>query len=510
MLLGLTVATWAWGRYYRDEGGAVQRVAKNSLTLIALSLLNKGIDMAFAMLMLRVLKPEGAGKYGFAIVFIGYFEILTRFGLGTLLTREVAKDKREVDRYLGNTIALRLLLWLASLPLIGLVLALYWRTAGLGTDTAAAIGLFALALVPSVLADAVSAVFNAHEKMEYPAFVSTFTTLVKVGLGAVVLLQGWGFVGLAGVSILSNLLTLVLLVNLSLKVIGKRRLEYRRPFAQEMMATSYPLMLNHLLATIFFRVDVMLLKPLAGDVQVGWYTAAYKFIDGLNVVPAYFTVAIFPLMSRYAATAKESLRKAYMISLRLLFMLSFPAAVGTTLISPQLISILGGAEYLADSSWALRLLIWSVPFGFINSVTQYVLIALDEQRYVTKSFILAVGFNIVANVMLIPRFGYQACAILTIISEIVLLVPFYLRVRAHIGHIPLLSLGWRPALAALAMGTVLWPVRSGNILLLIPLAICVYSPVLLLLGSLSEEERRILAGALPGRWRRLIFRERVP
>ena len=69
---------------------------------------------------------------------------------------------------------------------------------------------------------------------------------------------------------------------------------------RSMLTGSLPLMLNHLLAHIFFRLDVWILKPLAGAAAVGLYGAAYKYIDGLNVIPSYFTLAIFPLLSRYA------------------------------------------------------------------------------------------------------------------------------------------------------------------------------------------------------------------
>ena len=74
-------------------------------------------------------------------------------------------------------------------------------------DIVAAIALFALGLVFSSLADGFSAVFNAYEKMEYPAAISTVTTMTRVSLGALVLLLGWGFVGLAGVSIAANIVS---------------------------------------------------------------------------------------------------------------------------------------------------------------------------------------------------------------------------------------------------------------------------------------------------------------
>ncbi len=94
--LMLLAGLWAWGRFYRevdDENAEVRRVAKNSAVLMFLSLLNRGIDFAFAMLRLRILGPFGEGSYAFVISIYGFFEVVVRFGLGTLLTRDVAQEK---------------------------------------------------------------------------------------------------------------------------------------------------------------------------------------------------------------------------------------------------------------------------------------------------------------------------------------------------------------------------------------------------------------------------------
>ena len=56
-------------------------------------------------------------------------------------------------------------------------------------------------------------------------------------------------------------------------------------------ATSFPLMVNGLLNQLFFKIDVLLLKPLAGDLALGWYSTAYKVIDGLQVIPASFVLS---------------------------------------------------------------------------------------------------------------------------------------------------------------------------------------------------------------------------
>jgi hypothetical protein len=57
--------------------------------------------------------------------------------------------------------------------------------------------LLALAMLFANWADALSSMFHAFEKMEYPAGLTNAVALLKVTLGALVLLLGWGFVGLA-------------------------------------------------------------------------------------------------------------------------------------------------------------------------------------------------------------------------------------------------------------------------------------------------------------------------
>ncbi|MHB1413834.1 MAG: MATE family efflux transporter, partial [Chloroflexota bacterium] len=134
------------------------------------------------------------------------------------------------------------------------------------------------------------------------------------------------------------------------------------------------------------------------------------FLDGLNIIPSTFTLAIFPLLSRYAASARDTLHRSYRLALKYLLIISFPIAVGTTLLATDIINFFAGPAYLPHSAIALQILIWFLPFSYVNSVTQYVLIALDEQRFITVSFLIAVPFNIVGNLIMIPLLGYGGAA----------------------------------------------------------------------------------------------------
>jgi O-antigen/teichoic acid export membrane protein len=263
-------------------------------------------------------------------------------------------------------------------------------------------------------------------------------------------------------------------------------------------------MLNSLLAKVFFQVDVLLLKPLRGDLEVGYYGTAYQYIRGLDIIPSYFTLAIFPLMSRLAESQRDSLARAYVLSVKLLVMVALPIAVGTTFIARELILLLAGADYMPHSMIALQLLIWYMPIGFVNSVTQYVLIAINQQRFLTRAFLIGAGFNVLSNLVFIPRYGYAAAAVVTVLSEVALLIPFYYRVRKHLTALPWLEVYWRPCAAAAVMGGTMWLLRGTTVLLQAPVGVIVYLAVLAALGTFRQPDLALVMELLPERWKKRV------
>ena len=326
--------------------------------------------------------------------------------------------------------------------------------------------------------------------------MTVFSTVVKVALGVAALSAGYGIVGLGAVAVLVNVFTALVFAYLVVSRLLKPHLEFDGRFSLSMFSAAWPLMLNNLLANAFFRADVLILKASRDSSEVGYYGTAYKFIDGLNIIPSTFTLAIFPLMSRYAASAREALVRAYTLALKALLIVSVPFAVGTTLLADELVLLVGGPDYLPHSATALRILIWFLPFSYVNSVTQYVLIAVERQRFLTVAFVVGAGFNVVANLILIPRIGYSGAALTTILSELVLMVPFGYAVRRELGAFPVLSLMWRPAAAAAVMGGIMLLLHGLNPLLLVPLAMAAYFGMLLPLRAFTAEEWELVRGML--------------
>jgi len=301
---------------------------------------------------------------------------------------------------------------------------------------------------------------------------------------------------LATVSIFNNFLTLLVLVWAGRRLIGKiaRRLPDRKLIG-EMAGESFPLMLNHFLATIFFQIDIVILQAIKGAETVAQYSTAYKWLLAINIVPAFFTQALFPVMSRQAKENLSALTRSCAFGIKLLFAITLPLAMIFTVLAEPLTLILGGARYVPDGAIALQLMIWSIPFGWMNSLMQYALVALGRQRLITRAFGGAVIFNIAANMIFIPQYGFQAAAIATIASEVVLFLPFIYLLRGSLPGLRALSLLWRPVAAFAVMFLVL--AVFGQSLLVLLIATLVYALILIILRPLDAAEGAALLALMP-------------
>jgi O-antigen/teichoic acid export membrane protein len=485
-------------------------VAKNSIAPIVLNLFNRAIDFAFAALMARILEPVGNGRYATAINIYLWFDTLANFGLDMVLMREVARDRSEARRLFANTTVLRLLLFVAVAPILGSFLA-GWQALGepLAAETVWAVVLLYVGLLPGSMAYGLAALFRGCERHEYPAAIQTVTTILKVTLGVLALVGGLRIVGLAGVSILTNAATLALLVLLARRLIWaelprtRARIEWR--MQRVMLAESWPLMASLLLQQLFTGVNVLLLQQLQGDAVVGWYDAARKWVDALVIIPSFFTFAVFPVMSRQAAQDRSGLQRSYQLSVKLLTMVALPAAVLVTLLATPLVGLLSGERFLPHGAIVLQILIWSILFGWINSLTNYVLIALNRQRYVLLASGARVVFTVVANLLFVRTFSYVASAWTIIGGELLLVVLFYVDLRRHLGPVGWVRALGRPALGGLAMAATAWAVGLFNRPLALVASLVVYLATLILLRALTPDEWDMLAPLVPGPLRRMML-----
>jgi O-antigen/teichoic acid export membrane protein len=488
-------------------------VARNSLAPFAASLVGRGLSFVLAIVMARTLGASGTGLYAVAVNLWLYASIVADFGLGTWLTREVARRPAGARGAVADALGLRLLLSALALPCLLVAGLVAGQVEGGSPDLIllATVALLGLGLLPGAVSAAGSALFNAHEEMTFPAAVQLAGGAATTALGVVLLLRGAGVVALGWVSLVVNLGTVAIFFVACARRYFPLRAALHPGRQLALVREALPLMLNGLLNNVFFRFDVQVLQS-KGNAVVGYYANAYKVIDAFGVVPSSFVLALFPLLSRRAAEPGREgggLERVYRLALKLLVALALPVAILVTALADVLVGWLWGPGFLPDSAIALRILIWFLPLSFFNGLTQYVLIAIGRQRRITVAFAFAAVFNVGANLLLIPRYSYVAAGVVTVASEVLLLVPFLLALRGRVAVRPVLGAALRPVPAALVTGLVLgagWVVAGAagggaGATLAVRLAagtagVALYPVLLWIGGTFDRDERHVLQGLL--------------
>lgn len=503
----LLPAALLWRRFYRDDpANTARRVFKNSAVPLALRLLVRALDLAFLVMLQRNLRAFSIGPYDFATLLVGqYLTTITEFGLGVLLTRDVARDPGAAKQLFGTTLLLRwLLVILGAAPVTWLLISGYGTLGRFGLGEAISptgqqvIWVMALTLLPGAYSGAVTALYNANERMEVPALVEVVTGVVGFAARLAALLIWRDVVMLAWASVLVTTLTALIYFVLQTRTFFVPTLSWDSGAMRSLLPQALPLMLNNLLNVVFFRFDTFILKAFGngnGDLLVAQYNTAYKVLSIAMILPPVITFAVFPVLSRRAGDDRQGMLQAQNRTLQVLLWLGFPLAMGLSILARDLILLIAGdnaGDYLPAAQYALAILAWFLPLSFANGLLQYVLIAVHRQRAITRAFVIGAACNLLVNLATIPFFGMFAASINTILSEILLLLLFTPVLRNEGLQPPLIKLMWRPALATLIMGGIMLLATQIHWLLAMLVAAPVYAAALWLLGAFGTEERALV------------------
>jgi O-antigen/teichoic acid export membrane protein len=260
--------------------------------------------------------------------------------------------------------------------------------------------------------------------------------------------------------------------------------------AKPLLARSFPLVLNILLGLLIYNSDLLVLRHWRDTTTVGWYSASYQLISFLINMAWAYSHSLLPSLTEARADTGER-RALYQTSLAQTFAVALPIAVGGALLSGGLIELVFGADY-ARSAAPLAILIASVPFLLHKDVAMVAMIVAGREAAILRITVIAVAFNLVGNLLVIPTWGMLGAASTTLATEVLRAVLTAAAVRRE-GLAPLHpSRAARSLVAACVMAGVLLALGPAPVLVLVAAGAAAYAIALFLLGGI--ELRR---GALP-------------
>jgi O-antigen/teichoic acid export membrane protein len=443
-------------------------VAKNIFHLLTSSVLQKAIAFVYFALIARWAGVEDTGSYFFALSWTLMFTTVTDLGLTPVLIREVAKDTARTEKYLNQTLALKLPLT-AVAALAAIVGAWLFHIAP-GTRLLVMLAAVVISL------DAVSLTFygvlRAHHVLKYEGLglvVGQALTMI-VGLTSLKLGAPLGVLIVALITgSLWNALASAWIVR---KRLGIRvRLSWDWSFARSILKIAVPFALAGAFVKIYTSADAVMLTHFKGEAAAGLYSVPYKLTFAFQFVPMAFTAAFYPAMSRAWAADRKALGDLFYKALWALMLIAAPIAAGIAALAPELVDFVYGKDYL-PSVLAVQLLILCVLPVFLDFPIGSLLNATDRQMTQTKLMGMATVVSVALNLALIPSFGLLGVVVASLVSHVALLVGGFIAVGKFLEWPALAFLGLA-ARASLAAGTMYVGVVLAKAYVPFPVAILV-------------------------------------
>jgi len=341
------------------------------------------------------------GILNLGLALTAVFASLATFGLTTLATREVAKDRGLASKYVANLIPMQVLLALAA---IGLVVALV-NVIGYSQETIFVVYILSVVIIVGTLSSLFLAIFQAFEQLEFQALVLIVTSVVPL-CGAVILIQlHLNVVAFALLVLLTagsgSVIGLAYVYLICVRRFFVPRLEADFTFWKSALIEAWPMAASAVSVIIFFRIDVVMTSFIQGTTAVGFYSIAYTLSEASLVVPSVFLSAIFPVLSRLHRDSKLSFRDTCAQAIKYLFYLAMPMAFFRHNMGKPIVYLLYGARF-DPSVAALQILIWSAALMWLTIFLGSTLVAANLQKLGLKITFLGFILNISLNVLLIP------------------------------------------------------------------------------------------------------------
>lgn len=402
-----------------------QKVAFNTVVQIATKAITVIFGLLVTILLTNYLGLEGFGNYMYVIALAIIFGAFADWGTATIGAREAAKERKKEGKILANIFLVRLAFSLvaALMMVVGAIVIPLQTTSPLLVRRAIILG--SLILVFNTLRASLLVVFQTKLQLQKQSVINVTISILILLISLFFVWQGMGIVPLIGAVVLANLVGVTIGFFLATRTI---RFDWRldKQFIRRLLVESFPMGAILLIFTIDNKIDTVMLGSIKGSGAVGIYAVAYRIYDVLILGAAYFMIALLPILSRYSDLTRwrEKLRQIYQKSFDFMFLMGLTAVIGIWLFAPLAVKLITQRRLLefSDSIAILRLLGLALFLAYLNHLTGYTIVALGKQRRYFFIALAALIFNVVANALVIPQYSYYGAAVVTILTEGLVLI----------------------------------------------------------------------------------------
>jgi O-antigen/teichoic acid export membrane protein len=471
----------------------VKKIAYNTFISTGARIIGVALSLIGIGFITRYLGQEGFGSYSLILVFVSIFDVLADFGLYSLMTREISKPGADEKKVASNIFTIRIFTLLIFLAIA--IVSVWFFPYPLKIKTGVAV--MSLSCFFLSACQVLMGIFQKNLRTDKPSIAEILGRFFQLLLVVFVVHFDLGFLFVLIASLFSSILIFLMSFIFSRKyIIVSFAFDFF--YWKKIIREAIPIAISVILTLVYFKIDSIFLSlnfinrfspsPLS---DVGIYGIAYKVLEGLIFFPAMFVGLIMPLLSGSAASDKEQFKKIFQKTLNVLIIFIVPLVVGVLILAMPIVKLIGGNNFI-ESAPVLRILSFAVGLIFLGSLFGNSIIALNRQKVGAWIYFGGMIFNIVTNLIFIPKYRYLGAAGTTVATEFLVTFLMMVLIYKTIHYFPSFKIIFKVLIGGIAMGVFIWFFRGWNLFLLVGLGIAIYFGVLYFIKGIRKEEIALL------------------
>lgn len=411
-------------------------LVKNTAYLTLASTAQKAIAFLYFAYVSDYFGTATTGAYFVALGIVTTLAVLEDLGLTSVLIREIAKDSFDPKRWMRAvmgvklvTVPIMVLVSLFGLRVIGAALGLVPGAPVVDAEVELYVQLGIGLLIADTLSLTFYGVLRGVKDLRFESIGIFIGQLLTAGIGGALI-----FTGQATLPLILMALTVGSVWNIFFagyfvaKRLGLGAFVPSFSLAVPMLKMAVAFFIGALFVKLMSYFDSAVLLLTHGKEEVGVYAVAYKFTYAFQFLPLVFIAALYPEMSS-PEQAPGRLRKITLDSFWYMALIGVPIVFGLWAIAPQLIDLFYDVDEFGGSILALQVLVFVLLFIFADFPLGSLLNAKDRQGVKTVITGVSLLVNVIANVILTPKFGAVGASVSAIITFVVMLALDWIYAR---------------------------------------------------------------------------------
>lgn len=457
----------------RSDGSDAQKAVRSSFWVFLSSISIASITTGRQIVLARLLTPEIFGLMSLCIIVVTGMQVLTELGFGAALIHRQDSFEEAKETAFTMTMIRGFVLTLIVMLVVSPTASWFYDR----NELSLLLKVLALIFFFDSLRNINIVALQKELDFKLITYMNQSSSIIST---AIIITLAWYMRSVWALVIGSIINSFILLIMSYVWLPGKPKLKFNRSLAKDLF--RYGKFITGLSIVTFFitELDNLVIGKVIGMHELGYYAIAFTLANlPATHISKVASQVLFPLFSKLQSDI-SSVQKGYLFALRLVSMVTIPAATGLIVLAPEILGSIYGEKWLPA---AIPLQLLSI-FGVIRSIVAPIGYLINGIGYPQSNFFIACLRGIVVIVLIYPftvMWGLVGASLSVTIAMVIQLALCMIKLRQLIQlHIKVQLLSLIPwILFSAIMAGVIIVIKSYFIIGLVEL------PFVILVGILT-------------------------